>query len=248
MYCLNMKNITWIKSFEVDSLQIYFAASLEIQEELIASGFQVPAGKYKEIETPVPIIYANFRGWLKTPKPITIERVIPPEWLELNAKSLGWTENVYNNKRAFYFSPEEVYVDIGMDDEKNIYFKLDIIGYHLERTSIRGINPNKWNNWAMFYIPLSDLDELLKVLEDILGTIKPPSQELKVRKEKQQNGKEITYYVYVSDKAKVGIPIKYFSLCLGCFPLALRYLQMKTKETRSKLNFVHLHESIMNLN
>ncbi|MGC9165109.1 MAG: hypothetical protein ACP5GU_05220 [Thermoprotei archaeon] len=98
----------------------------------------------------------------------------------------------------------------------------------------------------MFYIPLSDLDELLKVLEDTLGTIKPPSQELKVRKEKQQNGKEITYYAYVGDKAKVGIPIKYFSLCLGCFPLALRYLQMKTKETRSKLNFVHLHESIVN--
>ena len=242
---MKIEKVTWIKRFEVDSLQIYFAASLEIQEELIAKGFHVPMSRDRKIETPIPIIYANYRGWFKEREPVTIERIIPLEWLELDAMSLGWIETFYNNKKAFYLSPEEVYVDIGVDDENSVYFKLDIRGYHLERVSIRGVNPEKWNNWAMFYISADKLNEVLKVLENNLKTIKPLSRELKVRKETQQIGKEITYYVYVSNREKVGIPIKYFSFCLGCFPLALRYFRVKIEETIRRMQVSRIEESIV---
>ena len=68
--------------FSVDTLQIYFPASLEIQEELINHGFKIPANESGKIKTPIPLIYANSRRWLKDEEPITIERLIPPEWLK----------------------------------------------------------------------------------------------------------------------------------------------------------------------
>jgi len=42
------------------------------------------------------------------------------------------------------------------------------------------------------------------------------------KKEVQQGGKEVTYYVEV--------PVKDFSFCLGCFDFAQRYLYVKAKE------------------
>ena len=44
----------------------------------------------------------------------------------------------------------------------------------------------------------------------------------KPRREVQQGGKEVTYYV--------NVPVKDFSFCLGCFDLAQKYLYVKAKE------------------
>lgn len=222
-----MDSTKWLKVYPVDSLQIYFAASLELQEELIKHGFQVPKSHDGKIKMSIPLIYANFRGWLIKPEPITIERLIPPEWLNLNTKDLNWEEEKRDNKRAYRLPPEEVYVKIGVANN-TIIFDLDIKSYHLERISIRGVNPEKWTNWVMFYIDVKYLDDLIETLKGFL----PNSHALlmtgisKPEEEQQQGGKEVTYYVKV--------PVKDFSLCLGCFDLALKYLYIKAEEHKAK--------------
>jgi len=70
----NLENVSLLKTYLVDSLQIYFAASLELQEELINHGFYVPRSPDRKVIMPVPLIYSNFRGWLKPAEPITIDK------------------------------------------------------------------------------------------------------------------------------------------------------------------------------
>jgi len=222
---LNLNNVSWVRKYPVDTLQIYFASSLEIQDELTKKGYKVPMDKTRRIRTPVPIIYSNFRGWLTTPEPITIERLIPPEWYGKTPEDLKWERTEREGKEAFNLPPEEVYVDVGLDDRGFVYFKLDIKDYHLERASIRGVNPEKWNNWAMFYISAEYLDDLLSIFEDAYL----PAQ-LYVVLEKQQGGKEKTYYASPIRGKSLGIPIANFSLCLGCFDLSLLYLRHKAIE------------------
>jgi len=228
--------VRWVKRYPVDSLQIYFAASMELQEELIIHGFQVPASRDGKIKTPLPIIYSNFRGWVKEPEPLTDERLIPPEWYGKRVEELGWiylgTILVQRGKRrqrrnAFRLPQEEVYVDVGFDDERRMYFKLDVKGYHLERTSIREIDPGKWNNWAMFYLDAEYLDDLLHLIQSQCGIVfaKPLNTVL----ESLQGGKERTYYASTEYKG-LGIPVEGFSLCIGCFELALEYFKYKAEE------------------
>jgi len=227
------KGVGSLRTYPVDSLQIYFPASLEIQEELISSGFYVPRSPDGRVLMPVPLIYSNFRGWLKPAEPITIERLIPPEWLGLAPSQLGWREVSRNGKRAFEIPPEEVYVSIVLTGD-SVAFDLDVKRYHLERTSIRGVNPDKWTNWAMLYIGLEYIDELISMLEEYLprsahalSSSLVPGGVAKPVKEVQQGGKEVTYYVKV--------PVKDFSFCLGCFDLTQRYLYVKARE-HCKLN------------
>jgi len=220
----NLSKDECIKRYPIDSLQIYFAASLEIQEELIKYGFYVPGDPSGKIKMPVPIVYANFRGWLKGPEPITIERLIPPIWIGTTDVRLGWTRTLKDGKEAYFLPKEEVYVDICVSGT-TIIFDLIVKGYHLERTSIRGVNPEKWNNWAMFYIDINYADDLIDMLKSYLSKnlhITLYITSIKPQQEKQQGGKEVTYYVPVS--------VKDFELCMGCFDVVHRYLYIKAKE------------------
>jgi hypothetical protein len=216
----SLGRVTWIKRFPVDSLQIYFAASLEIQEELIRHEFFVPKSSKREIIMPIPLIYSNFQGWIKHKNPITMERLIPPEWFGYTPQQLHWREIRGDNKKAYEIPDEEVYVNIGVLNSK-LVFDLDIIRYHLERTSIRGINPEKWVNWIMFYISIEYIDELIDLLSNYLSRTKQEVFKSLIR-EIQQNGKEITYYAQV--------PVEDFSFCLGCFDLGLQYIYAKAIE------------------
>lgn len=218
-----MYSITWLRKYPVDTLQIYFAASLELQEELIKHGFRVPASRDKKVIMPIPLIYSNFRGWLKPPPPLTCERLIPLEWLGLTPQQLGWVETKWNKKKAYILPREEVYVNLGIRNDDSIFLNLEIKGYHLERTSIRMVNPEKWTNWAMLYINVEYIDDLINTLEAFLpSSYNSMTINKKPYRELQQRGKEVTYYVEV--------PVKDFSFCLGCFDLAKRYLIFKAQE------------------
>jgi len=220
-----MSSATLLKRYPVDTLQLYFAASLELQEELISHGFYVPKSPDGKVLMPVPIIYSNFRGRLKPAEPITIERLILPKWLDLTPQQLGWIKTTRGKKEAYILPQEEVYVNIRVRDS-SIVLDLDIKGYHLERTSIRGINPEKWTNWAMFYVSAEYLDELITALRSYLPSRYHdsliPGSAPKPRREVQQGGKEVTYYVEV--------PVEEFSLCLGCFDLVQHYLHVKARK------------------
>jgi hypothetical protein len=217
---------SWIKKYPIDSLQIYFASSLELQEELIRRGFYVPKSPSGTIFMPIPIIYSDFRGWLVQKGPVTIERLIPPQWLGLTPQQLNWRKTRVNGKEAYDIPKEEVYVNLGISNE-TVLLDLEVLKYHLERTSIRGINPERWTNWVMFYVDAEFLDELIELLKEYLPTQARsptfvPHAAGKPILEKQQGGKEVTYYVKVIARD--------FSLCMGCFEQAQRYLTVKAQE------------------
>ena len=223
VYDHSSKNARW-RRYPLDSLQIYFASSLELQEEFIKRGFYVPKSPDGKILMPLPIVYCNFRGWLVSLGPITIERLIPPQWLGLTPEQLNWEKVEVGGKTAYYLPEDEVYLSIGISG-RAVILSLEILGYHLERTSIRGVNPDKWTNWVMLYIDAEYLDELSKLLEEHLPeegrkAFAPASG--KPTKEVLQGGKEVTYFVEV--------PVLDFSLCLGCFELVQRYLRVKAQE------------------
>ena len=227
-----MEKLKILKKFPLDSVQIYFASSLELQQELLNHGFNVPFSPDRKIKTPIPIIYSNFKGWVIPREPITLERLILPEWMDLDINSLAWKETRVGNRVAYVIPPEKSYLLIGYDESDRILLLLDVQQYHLERTSIRGVNPEKWNSWLMFYIDVSYYDELLDAIKEFTENNKLNRLEanFKITKEEQQGKKEITYYSYLTDHADIGIPLSYYTVCLGCFDLALRYLRKKAFE------------------
>lgn len=207
-----------VDTYLIESLQIYFPASLEIQQELIKRGYEVPR------VTPIPIVYANSRGWIEHRPPITVERLINPKRYGKDPTQLGWFPMPpVRGRQAFKLPYEESYLTVKVVDE-DIILSIDVKSYHIEKTSIRGINPEKWNNWVMFYLSIDDLMDLAEKLE----VSAPPEGKFSVAHEKLP-GPEDTYYVYeVREYRKFGLPIvKYFSFCPGCFDHIRAYLKQE---------------------
>jgi hypothetical protein len=207
-----------IGTYNVESLQIYFPASLEIQEELIRAGFKVPK------PTPLPIIYANFRGWIAEKPPITIERLIPPSRYGKSHLDLGWERTIREGKEAYIIPEEKSIIEVELDEEKKeirLVIKPEV--YHIERTSIRQIGPEKWTNWFMFYMNIKDT---LDLTGKLLGEVELPDdlcrKPMFINREVQQGGKEETYFC--GFEKREGIPVKDFSFCMGCFDQVINYL------------------------
>ena len=199
-----------LATYEAETIQIYFPSSLELQEELIKHGFDVPR------TTPIPIIYINFKGWIGDKPPITTERLINPDRYGVDFSEKGWKKTSVDGKEAFHIPAEESYISFELIEKNKLKITLHPVKYHLERTSIRGINPEKWNNWAMAYISLEDAGDLSRKLADA-GIRSSNSRRLK--KEVQQGGKEVTFYLPVN--------VCDFRLCFGCFEDAMRYLKLE---------------------
>ena len=213
--------------YPVETLQIYFPASLELQEELINHGFVVPK------PTPIPIIYINFKGWISKKPPVTIERLIEPSRYGVNLEEMKWREATVKGRRAYEIPPEESYIDFELIENRKLKIKLHSIKYHLERISIRVIPPRKWTNWAMVYISLKDAEDLK---EKLLKAGIRPSIPAKFIKEKQQGGKEKTAYS----------PVKVydFKLCLGCFNYAFGYLKLEARKQELNIHTADLKLSL----
>ena len=215
-----------IGTYDVETLQIYFPASLELQEELIKAGFKVPK------PTPLPIIYANFRGWISKKPPITIERLIHPSRYMKSYEDLGWEKTTKNGKEAYIIPDERCLLDVELNEgREEIRLIIKPERYHIERTSIRQIGPEKWSNWAMFYLNIRDMMDLAEKLFEVVK----PSDDLCgktiiITKEVQQGGKEETYFC--GFKKGEGIPVKDFSLCMGCFDHVISYLNNEISDEK----------------
>lgn len=220
-----MLKTTLVQTYNAETAQIYFPASLELQEELIICGFKVPS------PTPIPIIYSNFGPWVTERPLITRERVIEPGRYGKTLEDLSWQQRLIEGKVGYEIPIESAYLRLELEKgTSNLHLVLEIPKYHLEKVSIRGINPDKWTNWAMVYISLKDLDDAVNRLIELIQFPKELcSQPLFIKKERQQGGKEDTYFARLSRTDKYGVPINGFSLCLGCFGHALDYLATEAK-------------------
>ncbi len=205
----------------LESLQIYFPASLELQKELIKHGYKVPK------PTPIPIVYANSKGWISDPPPITIERLIDPARYGKTPEELGWLPTPpLRGKQAFKLPYEESYLVVEVKDGE-VLLSIKVKKYHIERPSIRGVNPEKWKNWVGLYLSIDDL----MAIADELHALAPSGGEFYVAHERLP-GPEDTYYVYKATEYKrFGLPIvKHFSLCPGCFDYIRAYLNREPHE------------------
>ncbi len=202
-----------LATYQAETIQIYFPASLELQEELIQNGFHVPG------VTPIPIIYINFKGWISAKPLITIERLIEPTRYGANYSDRGWVKDFVGRKKAYGIPYEESYLSFELLEEDRLKIALHPVMYHLERISIRGINPERWNNWAMAYISSEDAKDLKGKLLDSGVT---PSILGKPKREVQQGGKEETAFARVK--------VYDFRLCLGCFEDAIEYLTLEARK------------------
>ncbi|MEW6417254.1 MAG: hypothetical protein AB1480_03940 [Nitrospirota bacterium] len=230
----NVSKFLQIAEYVLETLQIYFPCSLEIQEELIRLGYQIP------IKTPIPIIYGNYKGYEEGKGSVGPKKqaIIHPSRYGKTLAQMGWQE--FNN---YYEVPKEQGAILRMELEKveqdallhlNFIFKEPKPNYHLERISYRAVEPSKWSNWAMFYIDLNDLPDMIKALSNFINL---PNRlcdtSAYVKKEIQQGGQEVSFFFSLGKNyhAKgLGVPIIGYSLCLGCFDHVLPYFDFEGKQ------------------
>jgi len=233
-----MRSHSIVGEYELETLQIYFPCSMELQEELIRNGYKVP------IETPIPIIYGNYKGYEngKSPEGVKKEAVIHPSRYGKSLKEMGW-----NEFRRYFKIPQErgsiLRVELEEKEEK-ILLHLKILfrdvkpNYHLEKISYRGVAPRIWSNWAMFYIDLDDLENLVNEISNRIGLPTEFCTDLAyIKHEIQQGGQEDTYFICQDRnyyKRGLGIQAESYSFCLGCFDHVLSYFENESKKHGGK--------------
>ena len=77
-----------IGEYDLESLQIYFNGSLEIQEEMIRNGFHVP------LITPLPIIYGDMAGYEdnRTSRTALKAAILHPSKYGKTLEEMGWMD------------------------------------------------------------------------------------------------------------------------------------------------------------
>ncbi|AIF69923.1 hypothetical protein PAP_07670 [Palaeococcus pacificus DY20341] len=209
-------------TYQLESAQIFFPASLEIQEELLKAGFKVPYDKEKKISTPLPVISAFSKG-----------TVIPKNRL-LKAHE-------FEEDDKFVKIPnEEAHLKFLTNEKGYLTLEIELKRYHLEDLNFVSIPPRIWNAWVSFSLSAAFLDDILERLSKLRGET-PKGIYIDSR---GRSGREIEVYAYKGRKYKdLGIPVYAYYLGLNGLELAGEYFAEKADESsidRDVLNFLKL--------
>lgn len=206
-------NIKTLGSYPLESLQIFFPASLEIQEELLKAGFRVPYDKESKIETPIPVVCA-FNREMKIQK----KRLL--------------LANKFEEDGDFCVLPkEEAFLNMSVYNDKYLSLAFALSAYHLERLTFTSVPPRLWRSWVTFYLNFENFEDLIGKLEKFIEK----SLELPIAAENKKNGKEIAIYAYKGRFYRdLGIPVLSYNLNLGSLKLAKEYFRQKAKENGIK--------------
>lgn len=217
-----------IGEYVLDSIQLYFNASLEIQEELINHGFRVP------LETPLPIVYGNVSGYLdgRTSRLAVRAAILDPTKYGKTISQMGWKEIGRRIEIKREYAKLLLETSSRGGEELIIIspkFEENTPSYHLEKASYRGVSQTYWKNWAGYYL---SLDELKRMAEDIQSRFgnRLPSQKVYWTHEKlpKGGGHEDTYFVSF-DPNKRGIEPHSYSICMGCWDNVTKYLETEAE-------------------
>ncbi|WP_297498492.1 PhoI [Thermococcus sp.] len=206
---------------EVGRVQVFFPASLEIQEELLKAGFKVLYDRETGRKTPVPVAVSSRKGRrLRRDRPLKAE----------NFESDGKFAKVPGERATMEIEPTE---------KGFLILRPKPLEYHIKEMGFVSVPPRIWGTWASFSIPFS----LYETLTDFLSEFKT-NETNGFYLTSRGAGKRIEVYAYKGRTRKdLGIPVFSYALGLQGLALADEYLREKTEENgvpRGRLRYLKL--------
>ena len=193
---------------ELRKMQIFFPASLEIQEELLKAGFKVPYDKETGRKTPVPVVVSS-SGERKPRR----DRLLKAKDFESDGK--------------FALVPgERAVMEMELTEKGFLILRPKPLEYHLEDIGFVSVPPRIWGTWASFSVPFSAYE----TLEDFLSEFR--SHEANgLYLASKGSGRRIEVYAYKGrTRRDLGIPVFGYALGLHGLTLAEKYLREKASE------------------
>ncbi|MEO2152231.1 MAG: PhoI [Thermococcus sp.] len=193
--------------FELMRMNVFFPASLEIQEELLKAGFKVPYDKETGRKTPVPVVSSSREG-----RKLRRGRLLKATDFEIKDKFA-------------VISEERALIEFEVTEKGFLVIRPKPLEYHLEELGFLSVPPRLWGTWASFSLPFSACDALLSELEEFKGENRGF-----YTASKGSRGR-IEVYAYKGRTRKdLGIPVFGYSLGLHGLTLAEEYLREKAEE------------------
>lgn len=193
---------------ELKRVQVFFPASLEIQEELLKAGFKVPYDKESGRKTPVPVVVSS-----REERKIRKSRLLKARDFESNGN--------------FALVPgERAILEIEPTEKGFLILRPKLIEYHLEEMGFVSIPPRVWGPWASFSLPFSAYERLTDFLGEFQGGEKNGFYTAS-----RGFGGRIEVYAYKGRNRKdLGIPVFGYALGLHGLIMADEYLREKAEE------------------
>ena len=202
-------------------MQVFFPASLEIQEELLKAGFRVPYDKESGRKTPIPVVVSS-----REERRIRRSRLLKARDFESDGKFA-------------MISGEKTSIEFELTERGFLVLRPKPIEYHLEEMGFVSVPPRVWGTWASFSLPFSAYDELVDFLADFRN-----DDGNGFYTASRGSGGRIEVYAYKGRKGKdLGIPVFGYSLGLHGLTLAEEYFLEKAKESgvpEERLRYIKL--------
>lgn len=192
----------------VESMQVFFPASLEIQEELLKAGFKVPYDKESRTRTPIPVVSS-----FSSSRVVRKGRILKAREFE-------------ENERYCILPEEKAGMELLINEKGFVTFKILPDEYHLEDLSFTSVPPRLWSTWATFSLSFESFESIAEALNEHAEE-KPKGIYLASK----GTGREIEVYGYKGRKAKnLGIPVFGYGLGMKGLTLAEEYFHEKAEE------------------
>ncbi|WP_209474564.1 PhoI [Thermococcus stetteri] len=187
--------------------QVFFPASLEIQEELLKAGFKVPYDKESGRKTPVPVVVSS-----RERRKVRGLRL-------LKAKD-------YESDRKFALLPEgKAVLELDVTEKGFLMLKPKLMEYHLEEMGFLSVPPRLWGTWASFSLPFSAYESIVEELSAFRDDAKG------IQLASKGSGSRIEVHAYKGRSRKdLGIPVFGYALGLHGLTLADEYFREKARE------------------
>ncbi len=193
---------------EMKRMQVFFPASLEIQEELLKAGFKVPYDKERGRKTPVPVVVSS-----REERRLRRDRLLKAKDFESDGK--------------FTLVPgEKAVMEMELTEKGFLILRPKPLEYHLEEMGFVSVPPRIWGTWASFSIPFSFYETLADFLSEFM---REETNGLYLAS--RGSGRRIEVYAYKGRTRKdLGIPVFGYALGLHGLTLADEYLREKGEE------------------
>ncbi|NPA47964.1 MAG: PhoI [Thermococci archaeon] len=197
---------------DVERMQVFFPASLEIQEELLKAGFKVPYDKESGRKAPIPVV-ASYSGG----RTIRRERLLRAEKYD-------------DDGRYVRIGRERTILKVDINDRGFVTFTVKPVSYHLEDVGFTTVPPRLWGTW----VSLSLRPENMWRIYDSLPSCNMENRDTDGQTREGEfrvrcggdGGNEIEIYAYKGRNWKsLGIPVFAYGFGLKGLPMAMEYLE-----------------------